>query len=260
MAKDSKIEWCESTQNFWYGCKKISPGCAHCYAYRDMPRYGLDPSKVVRSKTTFYNPLKWNKGRLIFACSWSDFFIKEADAWRAEAWHVIRVTPHHIYQILTKRPERIASHLPFDWPLPNVWLGVSVEDRSYGIPRIDILREIPAVVRFISAEPLLEDLGPINLQGIDWVIIAGESGPKSRRMDPEWARNIRDQCIAKKIPVFFKQWGEFNEHGNRVGKKNAGRILDGREWNDMPLKGNSLCNLQRAEGSKEVQTSPLAKG
>ena len=234
MGECSKIEWCDATQNFWYGCRKVSPGCAGCYVYRDMPRFGRDPSKVVRSKTTFYDPLRWKDRHFIFTCSWSDFFIEEADAWRDEAWDVIRRTPQHVYQILTKRAGRIANHLPSEWPLPNVWLGVTVEDRRHGLPRIDILRDIKAEVRFISGEPLLEDLGQINLVGVDWVIIGGESGPKARRMEPDWARRLRDQAIQAGVPVFFKQWGEFDESGNRVGKKKAGRILDGREWDNMP--------------------------
>lgn len=242
MGERSRIEWCGATWNPWRGCHKISPGCIGCYMYREQRRYGRDPTVVMRSKTTFYDPLKWREGRLIFTCSWSDFFIDEADAWRGEAWDVIRETPRHTYQILTKRPHRIVDCLPDDWPLSNVWLGISVEDRGSGFPRVEILRETPAVVRFISAEPLLEDLGRINLDGLEWVIIGGESGPKARRMKPEWARHLRDQSIEANIPVFFKQWGEFDAHGERVGKKKAGRVLDGREWNEMPFgKG---CPMQ----------------
>jgi len=202
--------------------------------YREQRRYGRDPTVVVASKTTFNDPLKWKDGRRIFTCSWSDFFIEEADPWRARAWDIISQTPRHVYQILTKRPERIADHLPRDWPLPNVWLGVTVENRRHGLPRMDILRKIPARLRFFSAEPLLEDLGLLDLKGFDWAIIGGESGPKARRMHPDWARHIRDQCIAANVPVFFKQWGEFDPSGNRVGRKKAGRVLDGREWNDVP--------------------------
>ena len=234
MAKETHIEWTTSTHNPWRGCHKISPGCANCYMFRMQRRYGRDPGVVVRSKTTFLDPLKWKDPRLIFTCSWSDFFIEDADPWRTEAWDVIRATPLHTYQILTKRPENISDRLPDDWPLPNVWLGVTVEDRINGLPRIDILRGIPTAVRFISAEPLLEDLGEVDLSGIDWAIIGGESGPKARRIKPEWARSLRDQCVEAGIPLFFKQWGEFDEFGKRVGKQKAGRILDDREWVEMP--------------------------
>jgi protein gp37 len=203
--------------------------------YREQYRYGRDPTVVVRSKTTFHDPLDWEEGRFIFAGSWSDFFIEEADQWREEAWDIIRQTPRHTYEILTKRPERIACHLPDGWPFANVWLGVSVEDRSHGLPRMEILRGVPSVVRFISAEPLLGDLGQIGMEGIHWVIVGGESGPKARRMEPDWARRIRDLCIEARVPFFFKQWGDFDREGRRVGKKKAGRVLDGREWNEMPL-------------------------
>jgi protein gp37 len=209
---------------------------------REMRRYGRDPWVVTRSKTTFYDPLRWKEPKLIFTCSWSDFFIEEADVWRPEAWDIIRRTSQHTYQILTKRPQRIFGHLPSDWPLANVWLGVTVENRHQGLPRVDILRNIPAAVRFISAEPLLEDLGKVDLEGIDWVIIGGESGARARRMQPAWARSLRDLCLAQNVPVFFKQWGHYDQDGNAVGKKKAGRLLDGREWNDMP-RAIALCSI-----------------
>lgn len=234
MGEFSNIEWCDGTWNPWRGCRITSPGCWGCYVYRDMPRFGLDPTSITRSKTTFRQPLRWKKPHLIFTCSWSDYFIEEADEWRDEAWAIIRNTPQHTYQVLTKRPHRIKGHLPADWPMANVWLGVTVENKEHGLPRMDILREIPASVRFISAEPLLEDLGPINLTGFNWVIAGGESGRKARRMKPEWPSNIRDQCIAAGVPFFFKQWGEFNEYGSRVGKKKSSRLFEGREWNHLP--------------------------
>jgi protein gp37 len=176
-------------------------------------RYGRDPSTVVRTKT-WRDPLKWQReaeaaGRteLVFTCSWSDWFIKDADEWRDEAWALIKSCPNLHFQILTKRAERILDHLPADWGegYPNVWLGVSVEDRRFGLPRIEVLREIPAVVRFLSIEPLLEDLGQIDLTGIDWVIVGGESGPGYRPMEHAWARSIRDQCREAGVAFFFKQ-------------------------------------------------------
>ncbi len=226
MGSHSAIEWTEATWNPWHGCLKVSPGCAHCYMYRDKIRYGQDPAQVKRGKTTFELPLKWKEPKLIFTCSWSDFFIEEADGWRDAAWDVIRSTPQHTYQILTKRPERIASHLPPDWPLPNVWLGVSVENpRFYW--RISALSEIPAAVHFLSLEPLLAPLPDLPLDGVSWVIVGGESGPRSRPMKPEWVCEIRDHCKEAGVPFFFKQWG-----GAR--KDVTGRSLEGRVWDEMP--------------------------
>jgi protein gp37 len=257
MSELSKIEWTDATWNPWHGCHKISPGCKYCYMFRDKARYCQDPNVVVRSKTTFDAPLKWKEPKLVFTCSWSDWLIEEADPWRDEAYGIIRNTPQHTYQILTKRIDRVVGRIP-DPALPNIWLGVSVESPAYK-SRIDMLRELPAAVRFLSLEPLLEDLGMLDLRGIAWVIVGGESGPRARAMHPAWARGIRDQCVAAKVPLFFKQWGEWKPVGTtegrqelpfgkyvlpygesagfgfiRVGKKAAGRLLDGREWNEMP--------------------------
>ncbi len=226
MGRFSDIEWTEATWNPWHGCQKVSPGCAHCYMYRDKTRYGQDPSNVIRGKTTFELPLKWKDSKLIFTCSWSDFFIADADPWRSEAWEIIRATPRHTYQILTKRPERVAEHLPKDWPLPNVWLGVSVENPRF-YSRIKILGGIAAPVRFLSLEPLLTAMPKLPLRGISWVIVGGESGPHARPMRPEWVCDIRDQCVRANVPFFFKQWG-----GAR--KSIAGRNLEGRVWDEMP--------------------------
>lgn len=228
MGRSSGIEWTEGTWNPWHGCVKVSPGCAHCYMYREKRRYGQEPSTVTRSKTTFDAPLKWHEPRLVFTCSWSDFFIKEADPWRAEAWDIIRATPQHTYQVLTKRPERVAAHLPKGWPLENVWLGVSVENPRF-FWRIALLRQIPSHLRFLSLEPLLAPMPSIPLEGISWVIVGGESGPKCRPIRVEWVREIRDQCVKAGVPFFFKQWG-----GPR--KDVAGRMLDGRLWNEMPTR------------------------
>jgi protein gp37 len=227
MAKNSTIEWTEATWNPWHGCHKVSPGCAHCYMYRDKKRYGQDPSVVVRSKTSFDVPHRWKSPKMIFTCSWSDFFVADADEWRKEAWEVIRDTPQHTYQVLTKRPERILEHLPDGWPFQNVWLGVSVENpRFYW--RIESLKQIPASVRFLSLEPLLSSMAALPLEGISWVVVGGESGPKCRPMKAEWVREIQRQCRKAKAAFFFKQWG-----GPR--KDVTGRILDGKTWNAMPL-------------------------
>lgn len=156
MSEHTNIAWTDATWNPWHGCEKVSPGCKHCYMYREKQRYGQDPRNVTRSKTTFRAPLKWTKPARVFTCSWSDFFIEEADPWRDEAWEIIRQTPHLTYQILTKRPERMAGRLPWTTePWPHVWLGVSVEDQANADARIPLLLDTPAAVRFLSVEPLL---------------------------------------------------------------------------------------------------------
>jgi len=231
MAKKSLIEWTEATWNPWHGCRKVSAGCKHCYMYRVKQRFGKDPRVVTRSRTTFNDPLHWSEPRLIFTCSWSDWFIEDADPWRDEAWDIIRRTPHHTYQILTKRPERIAECLPPDWGAgwPNVWLGVSIETQNY-IFRKDILLSIPSSVCFISAEPLLGPIDLGSLKGIHWVITGGESGPDARPMNPDWARSIRKQCVYAYVAYFHKQNG-----GNKMVDGSWGvRLLDGQTWDAMP--------------------------
>jgi len=178
--------------------------------YSDKKRYGQNPSVVVRSSGgTFYQPLKrWKEPTLIFTCSWSDFFHADADIWRQEAWDIIRKTPHHIYQILTKRPERIKKHLPVDWPFDNVWLGSTVGIQSLLDQRMSSLIESPTCVRFLSMEPLLE---PVNLnhwlKHLDWVIVGGESGTCARPVNLDWLRQIVRQCQEYGVPVFVKQLG-----------------------------------------------------
>jgi len=231
MANQSLIEWTDATWNPWHGCIKVSPGCKHCYMYRDKKRYGQEANNVVKSKTTFHDPLKWTVPRLIFTCSWSDWFIEEADEWRSEAWQVIRETPHHTYQILTKRPERIIGNLPDDWEdgWSNVWLGVSIETKEF-LLRKEFLTQVPACVRFISAEPLLGPLDLGVLSKIHWIITGGESGPKARHMNLDWVRGIRRQCIRASVPFFHKQ----NGGNKRIDSAWGGRILDGRTWDEIP--------------------------
>jgi protein gp37 len=231
MAKNSLIEWTQSTWNPWHGCIKVSPGCKNCYMYRDKKRYGQNPAEILRSKTTFYDPMNWVEPRLIFTCSWSDWFVEQADTWRDEAWQIIRDTPQHTYQILTKRPERIAECLPNDWDngWNNVWLGVSIENQKY-IFRKEILTTIPSKVRFISAEPLLGSIDFGSLDNIHWVITGGESGPEARPMDINWVKSIREQCLRKKIPFFHKQ----NGGTKLVDGVWGGRSLDGKVWDEMP--------------------------
>lgn len=230
MGERTAISWTNKTWNPWQGCHKVSAGCTFCYMYREKKRFGQDPATVVRSTSpTFNAPRKWSERALVFTCSWSDFFIEEADVWRPEAWEIIRATPHLTYQILTKRPERIAEHLPPGWPFPNAWLGVSVEDQANADRRLPVLLATPAAVRFVSAEPLL---GPVDLRrylgttlpkpyavlvpvdagpprGLDWIIIGGESGPKARPCDVAWIRSLVKQCRAADTACFVKQAGAF---------------------------------------------------
>lgn len=244
MGEKTGIAWTERTWNPWTGCTKVSPGCAHCYMYRDKTRYGQNPEVVQRSKTSFTAPLRWKEPALVFTCSWSDWFHESADAWRAEAWDIIRRTPHLTFQILTKRPERVAGHLPSDWGngYPNVWLGVSIENQRFAL-RASQLAKIPAVVRFISAEPLLgsvslsEPLSPpfpeceeVRLiEAFDWVICGGESGINARPMDLDWARSLRDQCAHYGVAFFLKQLGG---HPDPLAHTKA--LLDGRLHTAMP--------------------------
>lgn len=245
MGNQTGIEWTERTWNPWMGCTKVSPGCAHCYMFRERARYGKDPSVVVRSKTTFDAPLGWQRGDgsgLVFTCSWSDWFHEGADAWRAEAWEIVRSTPHLTYQILTKRPERILANLPwgeYGDPWPNVWLGVSVENQRHAF-RASMLATVPAVVRFISAEPLL---GPVRLPlgGIHWVIAGGESGGEARPMELDWARTIRDQCLEANVPFFLKQLG-----GARNPRAHDLAVLDGRRHTAIPCR-RLLHDLQQED-------------
>lgn len=216
MSDTTAIAWTQKTWNPWHGCHKVSPGCKFCYMFREKRQYGQDPDVVVRSKTKFRDPLKWAEPSLVFTCSWSDWFIEEADAWRDEAYGIIAATPH-IYQILTKRHDRMASHMP-KAPLPNVWWGVSVENQKHGLPRVDALREIDGN-RFLSIEPLLEPLGELNLSGIGWVIVGGESGPQRRGLPLDALTAIVEQCGRERVPCFVKQ-----DSGFKSGQQ--GRIPD----------------------------------
>lgn len=231
MGINSNIEWTGQTWNPWHGCKKVSPGCKFCYMYRDKDRYNQDPTVVIRSKDgTFNAPLFWGNLNipLVFTCSWSDFFIEEADEWRPEAWDVIRKTPHLTYQILTKRPERILEHLPEDWGSgwDNVWLGISAENQEMYDRRVPVLLEVPARVRWISAEPLIGPIYAGAIQELDWVVIGGESGNEEgpwgyRPSQLDWFQNLISDCYHNDVPVFMKQTGTFlsNMHGlSRHGK------------------------------------------
>ena len=244
----TSIEWTDETWNPVTGCTKISEGCRHCYAERmagrlklmKHPKYG-DGFKVRCHPDELPRPSRWRKPRRVFVCSMSDLFHADVpDVFIAQVFCAIRAYRRHTFQVLTKRPAR-AMHLTergwIEWP-PNVWAGISAEDQRTLNRRLVRLLQIPAAVRWISAEPLLEEItvfdmdGPIDVPDgmespLHWVVCGGESGPGARPMDPLWARSLRDQCERHNVPFFFKQWGGVN-------KKKAGRLLDGRTWDEMP--------------------------
>lgn len=310
MSETTNIEWTDATWNPIWGCSRVSKGCRHCYAEQIAGRFS-GPGKPYEglvhkvgkewrwtgelrlAKQVLKQPLHWQKPKRIFVNSMSDLFHEKVSRkWLDQIFAVMALCPHHTFQILTKRPERMLDYIsgmlkdsgeiPYyanllgkvrsSWlsdafqsatskpliPMENVWLGVSVEDQDTADERIPLLMQTPAAVRFISAEPLL---GPVYLEdcygeNLDWVIAGGESGRDARAMDPFWARLLRDQCIAGDIPFFFKQWGSWKPllkgedpprpcpaglyHGDQndlmaeVGKRRAGRMLDGREWNEFP--------------------------
>jgi protein gp37 len=239
MSQTSTIEWTDATWNPVRGCTKISPGCKHCYAetfaerFRGVPGHPYEQGfdlRVVPEKLA--EPLRWSKAKTIFVNSMSDLFHKSVPkAYVKQVIEVMRVGNWHTYQVLTKRADIQAKFLhqyaDIVQSMTHVWWGVSVEDRKYGLPRIDYLRSTPAAVKFLSVEPLLEDLGEIDLTGIHWVIVGGESGAGARPMEELWVRNILCQCDAAKVPFFFKQWGG-------VHKSRTGRILNGRTYDELP--------------------------
>ncbi|HUX06852.1 MAG TPA: phage Gp37/Gp68 family protein [Acidobacteriota bacterium] len=231
----SRIEWTESTWNPVTGCTKISPGCANCYAERmayrlqamgqDNYRDGFDVSLHERALSL---PLKWKKPSVVFVNSMSDLFHERIPfEFVAKVFEVMEKASWHIFQVLTKRSERLCEFAPkLKWH-KNIWMGVSVENADYGY-RISKLSEVPAFVRFVSFEPLIAPVGEVDLTDIDWVIVGGESGPKARSMKEEWVSDIQNHCLKFDVPFFFKQWGGIN-------KKKNGRLLNGRTWDEMPL-------------------------
>ncbi|HAM75044.1 MAG: phage Gp37/Gp68 family protein [Alcanivorax sp.] len=242
MSTYSDIEWTEQTWNPVTGCTKVSPGCKHCYAevmarrLKAMNAAGYEDGFALRlMPERLEQPLRRRKPTVYFVNSMSDLFHEGVpDEYIDRVMEVITKTPQHTYQILTKRAERIRDYFS-SRPVPtNVWLGVSVEDRKYGLPRIPYLRSVAAKVRFLSVEPLLEDLGEFDLSGIDWVIVGGESGYKARPMKMEWVRNVQAECDAAQVPFFFKQWGVWGEDGVKRSKKANGRLLDGRLYEEYP--------------------------
>ena len=253
MSEHSTIEWTEATWNPVRGCTKISPGCQHCYAevfaerFRGVPghpyEHGFD-LRIVPEK--LIEPLKWRKGRRVFVNSMSDLFHDQVpESYVVSVSRVMQIANWHTFQVLTKRSERMRDLLQTTLGNvacePHIWWGVSVENRKHGLPRIHHLRESPAAVKFLSIEPLLEDLGEVDFTGIHWVIVGGESGAGARPMRYEWVASIRDQCGAAGVPFFFKQWGG-------VQKKRNGRILDDRTYDQMPALTNAASRLLSVSG------------
>lgn len=248
MSTKTSIEWTEQTWNPAVGCSKVSPGCAHCYAevmarrlkamrvkgYENGFRLTLLPRRLEE-------PIRRKQPTVYFVNSMSDLFHEEIpDSYLRQVMAVMRQASIHTFQILTKRAERMAECLRLEKPPRNVWVGVTVENRAHGLPRLDAVRRISAPIRFVSAEPLLEDLGEIDLTGVDWVIVGGESGPKARPMKREWVLNIKRQCDEQRVDFFFKQWGGWGPDGQRRSKKHNGRMLEGRIWDAAPRPAASL--------------------
>ena len=242
MSTNSKIEWTEQTWNPTTGCTKISAGCKHCYAETmakrlkamGAPGYENGFSLSILSER-LNQPIKRKKPTIYFVNSMSDLFHKSIPyEFLDQVFDVINLTPQHSYQVLTKRASRMRDYfINRDVP-DNVWLGVSVENKRHGLPRIDYLRDINAGIRFLSVEPLLEDIGNVDLSDIHWVIVGGESGSKARPMDKKWAMSIQKQCNRQGVSFFFKQWGTWGADGVKRNKKANGRKLHGRTWDMTP--------------------------
>ncbi|TFH84752.1 phage Gp37/Gp68 family protein [Billgrantia azerbaijanica] len=239
----SDIEWTEQTWNPVTGCTKVSPGCKHCYAevmakrlqamgvrgYENGFALSLLPERLEQ-------PLKRKRPTTYFVNSMSDLFHEDVpDQYIEQVLEVMGAAPQHTFQVLTKRATRLPEFFENREVPKNLWLGVSVEDRKYGVPRIDRLRQVGAYVRFLSVEPLLEDVGDLDLAGIHWVIVGGESGKGARPMRPEWADRVRRQCEEQGVAFFFKQWGGWGQDGKKRSKKANGRELGGRVYDNYPL-------------------------
>ena len=249
MSVNSTIEWTNSTWNPVTGCTKISPGCKHCYAetfserWRGIPGHHFEQGFDLRLWPERLDlPLTWKKPRTIFVNSMSDLFHEKVPlSFIRKVFHTMETSSWHTFQVLTKRSERMAELAPkLAWP-SNVWIGVSIETAKY-LWRADYLRTVPAAVRFLSLEPLLGPLGTIDLSGIHWVIVGGESGPGARPMETTWVRDIRKQCRTQGVPFFFKHWGAIGVDGVRRSKKANGRELDGQTWDEYPIdRTTDLC-------------------
>ena len=250
MSVTSHIEWTDATWNPVRGCTKISPGCKHCYAETFAERFrgvkdhpyeqGFD-LRIVPHKLA--EPLRWAKSKMIFVNSMSDLFHPDVPDWYIEQIaHVMKLANWHTYQVLTKRPERmremLSGSLSFASKLSHIWWGTTVENRKHGLPRIDVLRETPVSMRFLSIEPLLEDLGFVDFTSINWVIVGGESGHGARPLHEPWVSSLRDQCKELDVSFFFKQWGG-------VRKAKSGRLLQGRTYDDRPNPSTQLPPTSR---------------
>lgn len=265
MGQDSEISWTHHTFNPWWGCAKVSPACHFCYAERWSRRLGGDLWGSTSPRRFFGDahwrePLKWNRraslaGRRarVFCASMADVFEdrRDLDPVRDRLWDLIAATPSLDWLLLTKRPEHVPGLVTWtSWPV-NVWLGTTAENQEWADVRVPALLKVPAAVRFLSCEPLL---GPLTLGSwiseLDWIIGGGESGPQARQMRIEWIRSLRDECTAAAVPFHFKQWGEWGPtisgELSRVGKKTAGRILDGETWDEFPASRGDAAAAQTA--------------
>jgi protein gp37 len=248
MTTTSRIEWTEQTWNPIVGCTKISAGCKHCYAevmarrLQAMGTPGYENGFALRLiPERLQDPIKRKKPTIYFVNSMSDLFHEKVPSeYIDQVMDVITATPQHSYQILTKRAARMAQHFKKRVVPENAWLGVSVENRKHGVSRINYLRDVKAKIRFLSVEPLLEDVGKLDLHSIHWVIVGGESGPKARPMRPEWAESVRIQCEEQQVAFFFKQWGGWGADGKRRAKAKNGRLLNGRTWDQMPDQASMI--------------------
>ncbi len=249
MATRTSIEWTEQTWNPTAGCTKVSPGCKNCYAEAMASRLH---AMGVRGYENGFNltllperlqePLKRKKPTIYFVNSMSDLFHENIpDDYIRQVFDIFKTAPQHVFQVLTKRADRMAAFFQLYHPSHNVWLGVTVENKEHGLPRLNTLRQVRAQVRFLSIEPLLEDLGELDLGGIHWVIVGGESGPRARQMKPAWVINIQRQCKTHKVAFFFKQWGGWGSDGKKRPKRNNGRMLNGRLWDEIPELPGQTC-------------------
>lgn len=259
MSANSTIEWTDATWNPVRGCTKISPGCAHCYAetfaerFRNVPGHPYEQGFDLRTvPAKIAEPLRWRVPKMVFVNSMSDLFHGNVpDDYIEEVVRVMTLADWHTYQVLTKRASRLRdllnSSISFAASLQHIWWGVSVENRKHGVPRIKELQDAEVAMRFLSIEPLLEDIGKIDLHGIHWVIVGGESGAGARPMEEKWVLSIRNQCQDQGVPFFFKQWGG-------VRKSEAGRLLDGNTYDAFPHQESRINTMTDSQRKQLIET------